>query len=805
MIKNLITTAFRNFLRQPLFSGINIIGLAIGIASSLLIMVYILNELSYDSFHPDVDRLYRVNQTNIWDPAGGKSSSTVIPLASALVTEFPEVESALRVNDPQELLVQYEDKAFYESRVLAVDSNFFSFFGFKLLKGNPQTALTGKNKVVITEKTASKFFGGESAVGKLILFGDEKIPVEVTGIVASPPANAHFQFDYLWSLTTNPIIEEFSWSWFMTPLVTYIKLKPGASVEYLEEKLKIIAPKYIPPTFERFNMDYEGFVAERGGWNFYLQPVKDIYLHSAEIGNRIGPVSDYNYIVIFNIVAVFILLLGSINFINLSTARASSRAKEVGVRKVLGSFKRQLIFQYLMESIMLSLIATVLGLAFMEMMRIFLQSLLNMELLINWVVIWPYLLLFPVLLGIVSGIYPAFYLTAFNPSKVLKGNLRSGIKSTGFRNALVVVQFTIAIALLSSTVIIQQQLEFLNKKNLGFDRENILVVNHAEKLGEHIKTFRDEITNQETITSASISMDMPGRGTYEDMFSAYGSDKQLAISQLKIDPSFFQTMKLRMSSGRIFEEGRPADFNTVVLNESAVRALGWGVSEAVGKHLNYTGDEMGKLEVIGVVKDFNFQSLREPITPFIFIHYESAMWGDKRVVAIKYKKDDIQRTISFIEKEWKNISDAPLSYSFLDEEFQGVYQSESRMGSIFSMFSILTLIIAAIGLFGLSAYTVERRGKEISIRKIFGASIHNLFILISKEYAVLIIVSFLIAVPITAFGMSYWLNDYAYHIEQSYFPYAITAILISCIVLISSGFKIVAASVKNPILNLKDD
>lgn len=805
MIRNIVITTIRNFIRQPFFAGINVLGLAIGIASSLLIMIYVWHESSYDNFHPEANRLYRVNQTNIWNPNGGQMSSTVIPLASALLDEFPEIESTLRINAPGEQLVRYGEEAGYEKNILAADSNFFSFFGFKLLEGNPETALNGKNKVVITEEIRNKFFKDEQALGKVFLFGDAQIPVEVTGVVATPPTNTHFDFDYLWSLPTNPVIKEFDWSWFMSPLVTYVKLKPATSAIHLEEKFKSIAPKYIPPTFDRFNMDYEEFVVDIGGWNFYLQPVKDIHLHSATIGNRIGPVSDIHYIYIFSVVAVFILVLGCINFINLSTARASSRAKEVGIRKVLGSFKKQLIAQYILESVILCFVATVIGIAFMEIIRIFLQDILTIRFAYSWDQLWPIVFIFPLVLGILAGIYPAFYLTAFNPAKVLKGNLRSGLKSAGFRNSLVVVQFSVAIVLIVCTVIVQQQLSFLNSKNLGYDREQIIVINHADRLKGQLQSFRNILKKENEVISASIAMNVPGRGTNEDMFTKFGDDKQISINQMKIDPDFFKTMELELLSGRIFQENAPADYNKVILNESAISWFGWDAETALGKHLNYPGDDIGKLEVIGVVKNFHFQSLREPVNPLIFMHHQSTMWGDSRVLAIRYKKGKASDIIKKVENEWSNLSDEPLSYSFLDAEYQSIYFSEKQLGHLFSIFSLLTMVIAVIGLFGLSVYTLEQRAKEISIRKIFGAGSRQLCVLISKEYAILILISFAIAVPVSLISMNKWLENYVYHINPNHLPFMIAALLVIVIVAVSSGFKIVQAASSNPVDALNNE
>ena len=464
MLRNYILIAWRNLWKRKGFSAINILGLAVGIASCLLIWNYVQFESSYDNFHPDVQNLYRVNQTNIWDPSGGIMGSTVVPLAETLLDNYPEVQEAMRINTPGTSIIRASDangsiKAFNENNVLAADSNFFSFFGYKLQEGDPNTALVGMNKVVLSPEAASKFFGDGSCLGKILLYGEDRVPLQITGITKKQPSNAHFHFDFLLSLHTNPNIKQFEWSWIWTQVVTYVKLAPKTNVVGLEQKWKSLAKQYTGTTLDRLGMDYLDFV-ESGKWEFHLQPVRSIHLHSFGIGNRLGAISDIKYIYIFSITGFLLLIIAAINFINLSTARGATRAMEVGVKKVLGAGRRSLVLQFQIESLLIVSIAGLFGLGIMELfnwgMSHILQFQIPFVLWDNGLLIWA-LPVIAVIVGILAGIYPSFYLTSFRPIQVLKGKLGLGHGNSGLRNGLVVFQFAMAIVLLASTVLVYQQ------------------------------------------------------------------------------------------------------------------------------------------------------------------------------------------------------------------------------------------------------------------------------------------------------------------------------------------------------------
>ena len=789
MFSNYFKIAIRSILRERYYSVIKIAGLSLGLGTSMVLLLYVLHNLSYDSFHHDIDRLYRVNQTNIWSPDGGIFSSTGPAVASALKSDFPEIEEILRINTPGGYTVRYQRPdgqvvAFNEnfSNVFAADSNFFSFFDFKLKEGDPQTSLVGKNKVVLSDKAAKKLFGDEPALGKMIQVGDEgakaadgsdafsydKHLVEVTGVTEPQPSNVHFHFDYLLSMYTNPNIKLFEWSWIWTQVVTYVKLKPGTDVEALQAKLKTFADRHAPATFKRVGIDYKEFLSSKGAWELYLQPVKDIYLYSGArngndaIGNRLGPIGDIKYVFILGVVSVFILLIAVINFVNLSTARGSRRAKEVGVKKTLGLSRGSLIAQFQLEHVLLTAISMLLGLGVMELLRLAIQPWIGMEIPISALPPLPFALLavfLPIVVGTLAGLYPSIYLTSFRPAEVLKGRLASGFRSSGLRNVLVVFQFTISIALMAGTLIIFSQLDYFQNQDLGLNADNIIMIDHAEKLGTQLESFRDELSLVPGVQHASVSMDI--RAGFEDIFTKESDDQKITLDQCKIDHHFFETLELSLVAGRSFEESRPSDANAVILNERAVQQLGWTPEQAVGQRLIYTGDDVGPLEIIGVVRDFHFQSLRETIAPMLFLNINTRMWGDSRIVSLKVAPGKLQEVLAAVEKKWdKRVSETPLEYTFYDEQLKAQYRQEQQAGSLFSIFTILSISIAMIGLVGLVAYSAEQRKKEIGIRKVFGASLSSIYMMINAQYVRLLIIALLIATPVSWWIMEQWLNTY---------------------------------------------
>jgi putative ABC transport system permease protein len=812
MLTNYLKTAIRSILRERQYALIKIIGLSLGLGTSMVLILYISHQLSYDSMHRDVSRMYRVNQSNIWDPNGGIFNSTGPAVAFALRSDFPEIEDILRINTPYRMIARYVKPdgdviAFQESSVLAADSNFFSFFNFKLKEGDPRTALMGKNKVVLSDKAALRLFGNEPAVGKIIQLGDDRTAVEVTGVTEEQPTNMHFHFDYLMSMYTNPNIKEFEWSWIWTQVVTYVKLNPGADAELLNEKLKTFADRHAPKTFQKLQMDYKEFISEKGPWILSLQPVKDIHLYSDRIGNRLGPVADIKYVYILSVIAVFILLIAVINFVNLSTARATNRAKEVGVKKTLGMLRRDLIIQFQVEHILLTMVSMLLGLGFMEILRLIIQPFVGIEIPLS---VWSagtfilIIILLPIVIGFLAGLYPSFYLTAFRPAQVLKGKLATGLRSSGMRNGLVVFQFTISIALMAATLIVFQQLEFFQSRSVGFEKENLLVVNNAEKLGDQLESFRNEISSYDGVASASVSVDI--RGGFEDIYMREGDEKKLSISGFKVDEHFFETTKIQLISGRSFDRSRPSDQNAVVINETTARFFEWTPEAALGKRIKYLGDEMGPQEVIGVARDFHFRSLHQNIMPIMFFNHNSRAFGDMKVVLIRYNTQNIQRLTATLENQWNKLVEAtPFSFSFYDEEVKMQYDQEQRMASLFSIFTGLSITIAVIGLVGLVSYSAEQRKKEIGIRKVFGASLSRIYIMINTQYVRLICISLLIATPAAWLLMQQWLNSFPYRVEVNPLIFVVSGLVELVLALMCVSYLALRAASLNPATVLKDE
>ena len=814
MLRNYLKTAIRNILRERYYALIKIAGLALGLGTTLVIFLYVSHQLSYDKFQPNVDRTYCVLQTNIWDPKGGIFNSTGPAVAFGLLNEFPEIEETMRINTPASQVVRYTKPdgtviAYNEESLFAADSNFFSFFDFMLKEGDPRTALVGSGKVVISDRAAQKLFGNESALGKIILVGDKKMSVEVTGVTVPQPKNTHFNFDYLFSMYTNESVKQFEWSWIWTQVVTYVKLRPDADVAALEQKLKTFADRGALPTFQMLRMDYTAFAKERGGWHLYLQPLKDIHLQSYKTGNRLGQNGDIRYVYIFSAVGIFILLIAIINFVNLSTARAAKRAKEVGVKKSLGILRRSLIAQFQIEHILISFAAMLLGLGAMEILRLIIQPIAGIQIPLTGFTgnyTWILILLVPVVVGFLAGLYPSFYLTSFQPAQVLKGKISVSLKSGNFRNALVVFQFAISIILMVATLIVYQQLNYYQTKDIGMDTENLMIIRYADKLGPQLESFREEVSHYPGVVNASVSNDI--REGYEEIFMREGDDTKYSINMFKAGDEFFETSKMKILAGRSFEKDRPSDKDAVVLTETTCRMLGLSPDDAIGERMSYVGDDVGAMEIIGVVRDVQIQPLRNDTSPVIFVNLNSGLYRDDRIMLVRYQAQQLQPVLNKIESRWKQLAESiPLSYTFYDETLKKLYAVEERLGALFFVFTALSITIAVMGLVGLVSYSAEQRKKEIGIRKVFGASLTGIYVMMNKEYVRLMIIALLIATPAAWWLMDQWLGQIPdsnrIAISPLVFLYAFIVELVLALVCV--GYLALRAASLNPTVALKEE
>ncbi|HKR05924.1 MAG TPA: ABC transporter permease [Bacteroidia bacterium] len=825
MFTNNFKIAWRNITRNKVNSFINIAGLAIGMASVILIAFYVQDELKYDKFFKNSGRIYQVNLNGIQDGTDFWTGNTPPTVGPALVSEIPEIESYIRIYRPGDVVVRSEglnqtENYFTEKKILGVDSNFLQMFSYSMLEGNNKTCLDKPNSIVISEHIAKKYFGNSHSLGKILLFDNDRIPFTVTGILQNPPEQVSWQFDMLASISSYPVVKRFSWSWVWLQVNTYVKLKDNvandaASIAQLETKFPAVVKKHAASAFRRIGQPLEEFYKKGGKWDFHLQPLTQVHLHSANIGSRIPTLSDIKYVYIFSAIALFIIVLACVNFMNLSTAQSARRAKEVGIRKVLGSEKKQLIKQFLSEAMLYSFIAAataiVLVIIFLKPFNEIAGKSLGFSLIFahgNWI----FILGLSIVTGLLAGTYPAFYLTSFQPVAVLKGLklFKSNIGNLLIRNGLVVFQFTVSTALIICTLVVYNQMQYMRNKDLGLNKENVIVVLNSQRLGSSEESFRHELTKMQEVIHVSITSSTPTVMNFGDGYLPEPANskeqiaKEISLSSFIVDNDFIPALKIELLKGRNFSK----EFNdsaSVILNERAAKQIGW--KDPVGMYMQYPGNNSQRFKVIGVTKDFNIQSLRTVMEPFALFHTSSHTYGlGSSYMLARVQPGEMSKTISLFENKWKSFApDAPFDYSFLDEDFAALYSSEQRMGSIFSIFTVLSIFVGCLGLFGLAAYTAERRTKEIGVRKVLGASVQGLIALLSKDFIRLVLISAVIAFPIAWWSMNKWLEDFAYRITIEWWIFFVSALLALLIAFLTVSVQAFKAAVANPVKSLRTE
>lgn len=801
MIRNYIKIAFRNMRRHRMYSTINIAGLAIGIACSILIMLYVNYELSYDSYNKKADRTYRLAVSALVGNTKINQTYSSAITFTKLLQDFPEIETGLKIFTMGRVPVHIGDRIFYESDGLAVDSTFYDVFSIKLLSGNPRKVLVEPKSVVLAKSTALKYFNSTDVTGRMITldlpYGMGKETFRISGVSEDMPANSHFHYNYLLSLTSFPeLINATGWS--QNNFISYVVLKKGTSSSVFDQKLKDFTRKYLG------GKKYDDWVAKGNFWIYYLQPLKDIHLTS-DLNGEFEPGGNKTSVYIFSVVSIIILLIACINFMNLSTARSSLRAKEVGLRKVVGAGRKKLVTQLLMESVVTSYIALIVALIFVEIILPYYRSLVGIDISFSYFnnpgeIIT--LLLLGLVVGLVAGFYPAFVLSSFQPVKILKNEAIQKSGKFNFRNVLVIFQFAVSIILIVGTIIIYQQLQYLQNKDLGFDKEQVLVVNNPGSLGDRIKTFKESLKNYNNILDVSGSTSLPGENFSNIGFGAEGIDNNFTLNILSCDYDFASTLKLKMTAGRFFSPEFRSDSAAIIINQAAARLLGW--KDPLGRKMNNWGKQRGDFHVIGVVKDYNYESLHQLVRPMALFLNGGYYRSTQKFISIRFKTGEIGKTIKYVNSRWNEFAPgAPFDYSFLDKDYDNLYKNEKQAMTLFTVFSGLAIFIACLGLFGLVAFTTERRAKEIGIRKILGASISGILIMLIKDFTRWVLIANIIAIPAAYYLMNNWLKDFAYRIDIGAGVFVLAGVMAFVIALSTVGFQALKAATSNPAKSLR--
>ncbi|MDU8886943.1 FtsX-like permease family protein [Yeosuana sp. MJ-SS3] len=800
MFKNYLKVAFRSLNKNRIYAVINILGLALGLTVSILVYLFVQYETSYDKHWAEYDRIYRTGLNAALMGQKINAPISAHPMAQTLRTEFPNVETATRVNvGRQEVLMRHEQTKLYIQNFASVDSTFFKIFDYEFVHGDPITALKENNAIVLTQETANKFFGDNNAMGQIVNL-DEREDYIVKGIVKESKGPAHFKFEMF--LSDNEVRNNWvGYNWY-----TYLKLNEGVNVTTFKKEMDINILKKIEPEIERIlQTTWSDFIEnENNAFELQLQPLKDIHLHS-HLDQEIRENGNITYIYVFIGIALLVILIAGINFMNLSTARSGNRAKEVGVRKVSGASRKMLIFQFLTESIIQSLIALFLAFILVELFLPGFNNIMQSELTlfdsnINKTILLA--LIVTLLYGIFAGSYPAFYLSNFRPIAVLKGDFTKTKSGALLRKGLVVIQFTASTILIIGMIIIFKQLSYLQNKDIGFKGDQVMIVPiQTSTMLENFRNYKDIFYKNKNIQSISRADHYPGGGSDVESYILEGSDEQFLIREIHVDYDFFKTLGIQLLEGRVFDQKKDSDsLNYYILNESAVKEL--NIENPIGKRIaeSYDASEGANYgTVIGVVKDFHIQGFNQPIRPMVI-----GISNYTHLVSFKITPNDMNATIDFIEKEWGKLEPShPFRYSFLDQNFGALLRQQENFGTMFLFLTILAIIISAMGLYGLSSYTAEQRTKEIGIRKVLGATVSSIMAMLTKDFIKLVLIANIFAWPITYLLAKDWLSNFSYQIDMPILPYLLATFLALIIALITVSSQAYIAANSDPVNSLK--
>ncbi len=827
MLKSYFNIAWRNLRKQGVYSFINIAGLAVGVAACLTIVMFVVDELSYDAYNIKGNRIYRLNEEIKFGGNHVNICQNGAPLANAMLQDYPEVEATVRFRNQGSYLVKTATgtQNIKEPNVIWTDSTFFEIFSVKVLAGNPVTALKEPGSIAISKSMEQKYFPGKSALGESMIL-DNVRHAKVTAVYEDIPAASHFHFDILIAMVGDwPTAKEAqSVSFLSENFNTYLLLKPGADAKALEKKFPGFLAKYFGPQIASVlgnDMTMDKFFASGNSWEITLTPLRDIHLHSDRKG-ELEPNGNITYVYLFAIVAAFILAIACVNFMNLSTARSSNRAKEVGVRKVMGSLRSHLIRQFLTESILVTLLSFVIAICLTYLFLPIFNDLASKHLIIPFANSFFYLIVLGcvLIIGLLAGLYPSFFLSAFKPVNVLKGQVALGMKSGLIRSALVVFQFVISISLIVGAITVNRQLNFIQNKKLGFEKNQVLVVHDAYALRPfpNVQTFKNEVLKVSHIERGTISGNLPVEGpdsyrnnnTYWKEGNQPTPDNLVGLQSWYVDTDYIETMGMKIKVGRGFSPEFISDSTAVILNEAALPMFALGENPIGQKISTFYGnkpdgspdpDQLKSWTVIGVIENFHFSTMKEGITPLgLFLNKSDGN------VSFKFSSSKTEEVIQSVEKVWKQLAPGqPFQYSFLDEDFGKMYASERRLSQIFFVFAGLAIIIACLGLFALTAFTAEQRTKEIGIRKVLGASVSSIVVLLSKEFGKLIIIAFAIAAPLAWFGVDWWLKSYTYKTEIGVAVYLMAGVIAFAIAWLTMGYQSIRAASSDPVKSLRSD
>ncbi|TWI79352.1 putative ABC transport system permease protein [Lacibacter cauensis] len=810
MFKNYIIVAWRNLLKNKTFSLLNIVGLAVGLACFILITMYVMDELSYDKHNEKAERIYRINSDIRF---GGNDLRLAVcsdPMGATLKKDYPQVEQFVRIYNSNGSKMLKKGTAFIEeTKVAHADSTIFDVFTLPMIAGNPKTALSEPNTVVISKSAAEKYFGTVDAIGKGIEVNDEQHTVyKVTAVIKDMPQNAHFNYDFIFSMDN----VEYGWGNFLSHnFQTYVLLQPGTDYKAFNKNFKQVIDKYILPQAKQLMQinSMEDFARTGNKLEYSLMPMLDIHLYSDRFP-ELGVNSSIQYVYIFSAVALFILLIACVNFMNLSTARSSNRAKEVGIRKVLGTGKKLLIGQFLTESTLMVFIGLLIAIGLVWLSIGYFNNIAGKTLGITMLLKPGYLLfllLIPVVTGVLAGLYPAFFLSSFQPIAVLKGRTGKAFSRSNFRSALVIFQFFTSIVLIISTIVVFKQLNFIQNAKIGFNKDQMLIVNGTWALNNNADAFRNEVAKMSGVKASSFAGYLPvsNSSRNDNTFSteAVMNEKNGFNMQVwNVDYDYIPVMGMEVLKGRNFSKEYGSDSTALIINETAAKMLGF--DDPVGKKL-YTlvgnDNELVSYTIVAVVKNFNYESLRKNVGPL-----SMRLGYNKWATAFKVSATDVTALLKNIETKWKSMApDMPFSYQFLDDSFDNMYRAEQRIGKVALSFALLAIFIACLGLFGLAAYMAEQRTKEIGVRKVLGASVTSITTLLSKDFVKLVCIASLIAFPVAWWAMSTWLRDFAYRVSISWWVFGLAGFVALLIAVLTVSSHAIKAALTNPVKSLRNE